>query len=691
LEAALETVGGPRFQHSIAAPRQLQIQQVSLLENESERLARWSRASDGTITLFLKGPTSGKQALSLRGSLPAPIQGTLPLGAVAVKADEIKSSRVHLYRQPAVRIDVSKAAGLTDTGRPTGDEDKPGLGRWTSSFQVQGPVPADAVLKLAPNRPQVRAKQVIALRREGEAWRGEVLLQLQVRDGLADEIRLEVPGSWIGPFAADPPASLRVLDLPDRARRTLVLYPRAAIEGESRLAVSSPVAPPTERMGVGPITLEGVDTAETMLVLPAQTEAGPLQWETQGLAPASLPAEYALVPGARGSLAAYRVVTQPFQASLKPAQPPRGNPQIVLADVSIAWQADGTWHGVAAFDLDPAGLETCTIRLAPECRLIQITAGEVPAVSTAVDDHAWQISLGTSPLPQRIEVLFAGMDADPAAAEERHFHAPEVLTVGQPPCPLPVLQSLWTLRGPRRFEAELGGDVPPAEPLDQELARLLAITELIQRAVDSPAHDPEATARWYRVWARRCVASRNRLKRLVAAADGTEAAETSRAQLEAIWRRQVQLAEHLGVPEISAPTPGETPPEDPVSLWRWSMDRSQPAIRCVAGRVSDPARAGVDRSSQAISLLCRPSRRDWLWGRILGAAAIVVGTIVLWFGTRGRRLTRAVRRHWHLAGVAVGLGWWLVLRPSVLGLVVVAVSLAAAISHQLSAISRKTA
>jgi hypothetical protein len=240
---------------------------------------------------------------------------------------------------------------------------------------------------------------------------------------------------------------------------------------------------------------------------------------------------------------------------------------------------------------------------------------------------------------------------------------------------LPVSQTLWTLRGPRRFEAELAGDVPPADSLAQELVRLRAITDLIERAVDHPAYGPEETARWYRDSARRWLASQNRVKRLVAATEGTRMAQTVRGELEAIQQRQAAWSECFDAGEVAAAPAGETPPEDPVSLWQRSVDRSQPPIRCMVEQVSDASHASVDQAPQAITLLCRPSRQDWLWGRFLGAGGIVLGTVVLWFGTRRAGPSRVLKQNAPWVGVAIGLGWWLVLRPSVLGLVLGAASL----------------
>ena len=44
-----------------------------------ERVARWSRATDGSIILFLQGPAAGVQQLSLRGVIPVPESRSLPL------------------------------------------------------------------------------------------------------------------------------------------------------------------------------------------------------------------------------------------------------------------------------------------------------------------------------------------------------------------------------------------------------------------------------------------------------------------------------------------------------------------------------------------------------------------------------------------------------------------------------------
>jgi len=42
-----------------------------------------------------------------------------------------------------------------------------------------------------------------------------------------------------------------------------------------------------------------------------------------------------------------------------------------LADVTLAWQTDGSFCGAAALDLEPAGVQQCLLRLPDGCELVQ--------------------------------------------------------------------------------------------------------------------------------------------------------------------------------------------------------------------------------------------------------------------------------------------------------------------------------
>ena len=658
-EAWLNTGGGVAFQHVVNAPPDLQVQRVSVLEGESQRLARWSQAPDGTLCLFLSGPVSGRQSLSLEGWLPAPAGGTLPLGAVGVKAEEVKSSVVHLFRRPSVRLEVANAAGLAETPAPAGDAERSPLDRWAKSYRVQGRVPPGAVLKLSPNQPKTVARQVTALRREAGAWRGEVRFKLRVRDGLVDELRVETPATWTGPFSIDPPAAVEVVRSTDRARRVLVIRPGTPIAGESSLTISSPLAfPPAERIGLGEVSLEGAETTDRILVLPVQTDLGPLAWEPLGLTPAPVPEEYAPPGPERGSVAAYRAGQQPFHALLKAAERPRGSPQVLLADVSATWQADGTCFGVAVFDLEPAGRGECTVRLPPGARLIQATAGDLPVACAAVDDTTWRVPLDTSDLPKRIEVLFSHAETDPVAAGSRRLCAPGVLD-------WPVRQTLWTLCGPSGFEVTPDPGVPAADRLDQELVRLRTTTEVIEKGVSLPTYEPDAMSQWYRLWARRWIASQDQVRRLLTESEPTEAAEAAREELEAIQRRVALVAERLGIGEVLAQVAQTMPPsEAPVALWRRNLEQSPSVLRSI-----------TDQAPQEIAFTCRHSPGEPLWGRLLGALGIAAAAGVLAVGVRREATLSALRRRLPLAGVAIGLAWWLWLRPSVVGCLIAGVSI----------------
>ena len=117
-------------------------------------------------------------------------------------------------------------------------------------------------------------------------------------------------------------------------------------------------------------------------------------------------------------------------------------------------------------------------------------------------ENRWQIPLGPSTLPQRIEVLFDGETATASEQPQWEFTAPDL---GD----LAVQQTLWTISGPPGFETEKPDDAGVADPLRQELIRLEDLTTAVELGSDTPIEEPGEGVRWYLPWARRWVAAWN--------------------------------------------------------------------------------------------------------------------------------------------------------------------------------------
>jgi hypothetical protein len=665
LDAQLKTSLGYHFQYRIPAPPELEVHKVSLQAENQEHVARWSRNREGLITVFLNAPVTGEQRLSLQGRLPTEKRGSVVLPILRIEAVATQGNTIQLFRKPAVVLRVVQAEGLTALQSPVASENTASLGRLVTSFQAKGNQPATFKVALSPNRPKIRATQQTSVRFDGEQREAKADFQIHVEQGQVDQWRLDVPSQWNGPYKVDPPSAIKVVAIPGDNRRRLILQPTAAVSGEYRLSVSGPLTlAPGDQVCAPQIVLQDAEIVEHLLVLPTQWQLHPVAWETQGLKPASLPSDFDALPVGRESFVAYQAERPSFQAILKPLV---GLPQVFLADIHLAWQADGTCHGVAQFDLQSAGMPHCWLQLPAGQELIQATVADVPAVPLRNTDQRWQIPLSPSAFPQRLEVLFRGRLAAPSTNGTCQLEAPTLEE-------WPIRQTTWTVYGPPLSQPGDPQGIKIIEPLEQEMVRLRNVNALIEQAAETTTEDPEQMVQWYRTWASRWLDLGSTIRRQLAlpTATATPQAEAARQvfskELESLCGRQSPTASRLAGTQVLAQLAAETPRTDrPTRLWLPGSDRSRPVLYGLAeGGVNT---IGISyRAVTARPLLPR-----------LGSLLVVAGVAAaLVWGVRHGRLEALIFRWPHAFGVLVGLAWWLWLWPSVLGWVIVLVNVVAA-------------
>ena len=664
-DAELLTTVGYNFQYRLLAPASLEVQSISVLEEGVERMARWSRAADGSVTVFLTGPVAGKQKLSLEGRLPTPGRGEFQLPALQVVDCELQTSGVELFRQPAVLVDLAKTVGLVESEASPVYGNDPELGRLVVAFSHDGTGPADATLVVSPNRPKLTARQITSLRRHEESWQATVDVQLGIAEGVLDEIRLDVPPQLNGPYQVNTPAALKVIDRPGGAMQ-LVVRPRSAVKDQYRFAVSSKVnLAAGERVSVPNVSVPQVKQPERLLVLPGRLRREQIAWETRGLDPISLPKDFAEVSAELESPAAYRVVGEDFQAVLTSPDRTRGKATIHLADVRIAWQTDGSCQGVASFDLVPAAQSHCSLHMPDGYHLVHVFVAGVPTTplpdgDPATTNNRYRIPLGSRAWPQRIEILFTARLPEPDPQRGRRFDAPRLGT-------LPVARMLWTISAPSQHAPQPPANARITTPAEHELLRLNGIARLIERGSNVAAEAPDEKVRWYRTWIDRFLASRDRLRRYIAEPERADSARTVRRELETTGRRQREIAQRLGTAELLARLSAKTPVAgDPAELWLRTLDRPNPTTQCT-----------LETETGSLFLVYSRADSDPLSHRLAGALGLVLVILVAGVGIGRGLLTNLLCRWPHLLGVVAGLAWWLWLSPSVLGWAIVLVSLVA--------------
>ena len=138
-EAQLSTTSGYLFQHRLTAPKNWNIEKVSLLEGNVERISRWSRDADGAVTVFLNDAASGQQRLMLYGRLPIePGQSWSP-PRVGLEQCDVRRSTIRLYRRPTVRLTIDGVQPPDKPAAARDSSDRLDLGHFIMEFPANSP------------------------------------------------------------------------------------------------------------------------------------------------------------------------------------------------------------------------------------------------------------------------------------------------------------------------------------------------------------------------------------------------------------------------------------------------------------------------------------------------------------------------------------------------------------------------
>jgi len=674
LDAGLDTTGGYHFQHRVELPPDFEVEGISVREEEVERVARWSIDSKGRLVVFFTGPVAGPHRLALRGRWRTVGLKQVQLPRFSIDGARLQSSTVDIYRRPAALVVPVQIDPAVEIERAAGSPDDRQLGRLVARLRSGGGEPVRAALSLAPNRPSVRGDQLVRLiPGEGGSWTAELDCRVEVDNGLLDEIVLDVSPVLAGPFrvTADPPAELAVTERPD-GRRRLVLRPPSAIAAGYQFRLSSPLSPERGSRPEAPrVAWVGTEELRRLVSLPMRDGERSLGWETRGLRPTPLPDGF-VPPAGAGEFATFEAIGEPYEAVLRSAPPGSQRPRVTLADVHLAWWADGSVYGVAAFDVQPGTATSCPLHLPAGYHLISVTVAGVPITPSRSGPNRYDLPLGPKWLAQRVEVVFRGaLPLRPGAGRQR-FEAPWLSD-------LFVEQTLWTVSGPPEFEPEGPAGADPRSRWRHDLLRLRTTAQLIEAAAGTEM-DPVSTPHWYRRWARRLAATRAALLRELNARGGpiqAQAGQAVQAAIREVDQSQSLLAARLETSQVLADCYADPwAAAGPAELWRQTLPHGRGV-----------ARYGFHEAAPSLSTGYHRTQSDSIVYRVLGAFALLLGV-----AGAGWLLHRGLLRRWFaqwpaLFGVAIGLAWWLWLSPSVLGWGIVLGSLGAAL---LSARRRST-
>jgi hypothetical protein len=652
---ALVTIsGGHSLQLGLQGPPGLMVESVSLLEDDLQRVSRWSVNGEGRITVFLSGPLNGRHRLALRGRWNFGDPAALAHPFVEILGAKVDKREFHVYRQPAVLVQIVQAPGMVPINgeAQTSADFGSVVGRFTADSAS-----TEVSLTVAPNEIRSRGVMATIVERAGDAWNAELHYHLHVQEGLVDSLQFDIPPQWSEPFRVDAP--FKVVPIPGELRRQLILYPPKPVSDKYQLRVRGRVAPSAgDRLRVPDIRPLGAGETERFVVLPQQRDRQQITWETLGLTSAKLPLGFAPGRSVQNSLA-YQVTGESFQASLRAVERATAAARVTLADIHVVWQRDGHFEAVGAFDVDPGGTPGCTLLLPGGCRLLRATVEGLPSQAVERANGHWRMMFQSQQLPQHVEVVYAGPIFN-ASGGQRRFPAPQLENMD-------VGQTLWRIDGP----SDIGAGRPvnserTSDPVRHELGRLASISSLVRLPAEvTGEHLPEEIARWYRSWRSRFAASRAALRWNLHAArqsstptEATVAASQFDAQLEAVDGR---LRGTSGAGFSAAPAPNA------VDLLQVTRHESSPTFFHVAGQAAE------------LTLVYPQPLVEMPWPRWLAAICLLTMLGVAAYLLVGKTLPAFAP--WFVAG-SIGLVGWLLLAPSAAGLALFAVACLIAVRAQ---------
>jgi hypothetical protein len=649
--AELNVVSGYLFQYRLVCPKEFAVQSLSVKKDGMELVGRWTREDDGAITVFLTGPAEGRHKLKLHGSAPLAGKTTITIPKASIEQVAYETTLVRIYRRPGVLLEITSPAEA-ETLSQNSEAETAVPGRLVRAYRVSDKASLLGSVVLEPNNPVFEAQQLVWLRQEDRQWRAGVEYRVQVLKGVVDEFQCEVSPSWIGPFTTTSTDDIRVSGAPGERRR-LTVVPRHAIQGEYTFGFAGLLKfEPGERPALPEIALRHSRELSRWAAMPRMLQGQETRWETIGLEDVKLPQVFA---GAIDPLLfdICKATSDRPEAVLRQQGQNNASPRISLADIQVAWQTDGAWRAVAAFDLVPGGISVCPLQLPPGSEMISASIDGIPARAQSLKQGGWQLNLHSDRLPQRVTVVYRGTMAEADGPGTRDFAA---VLLGE----IPVEQTLWTVSGPTCFALGESAEKDPLRAAEREWLRLRRLDDVIDRAANLFSEDNTETWRWYRLHLRYWAAARSAVLRQLLPISQTGAGRAMQKELETLENRQRKLAARLEMSEVLLKLLTATPPASEPEQW-WSdmlFDRETAVGFEQKGRLA------------SLSLNYAWAEKSQTLERFWAICAIAAFLAIFLWGIRkgfwNRLLEFSPSANYLLFGL-IGIAWWLWLSPSWLG------------------------
>jgi hypothetical protein len=383
--AEVTTGGAAAFQHELKLPADFRADDVSITEDEAERLVSWTQQGQ-KLSLFLRDATTGIQNIVMQGQDVIPDGSSLTIPISWFKNADVGEFSVRVTHDPSWQVEVLDDRQLplapTDTNSAVLEQPELFLGK----FRVDGK--SNAVqIRLTPHRPARRSERWTRVSQEGGTWLWRHVERL-VDDGQITA-RIVWPNSWVTNGTVELSPTLKELTrrpVLDGIELTVQSLPEATgpreIVFESRPTISASSTTPRaiERLR-SPHTLD-VEQSEQHWLISAPLKDWLASSATSELTPVtesdSLP-EKLLSAAERNALTWFQLSGTQVLEIAPPASPaPPPAPKLLWIDTTV-WVADGAIReGLTWLLVQPQGLRELRLQRPDDVRWTAVFINDRP-------------------------------------------------------------------------------------------------------------------------------------------------------------------------------------------------------------------------------------------------------------------------------------------------------------------------
>ena len=657
--ADVSQVFGKCLIHRLRAPAGMEIEEITVSEQASDNSLpiRWTRPDSSHVTVFLDRPTSRPHVLRLRGRIRATPGGNVAVPQIVLQGAERGEIRFDLYRDPGVLVTwtAPRTAPLKISQEPSARNSTEILvGRY--KWRANEPS-SNRFLNLRENRRSFTADTVTTVEATDEGQTVKLSARVRVLQGVIDQLQLSAPSSFQEPYVLHP-VTLGVVEQiedSDAGRLITVLFDRPVREGEVlELQCSGQLISSADGLLAIPDLLLNKSRGGTRFVmLPTQLDQRDMEWRTAGLKREPLPKDMQSLSPATTKQLPYKIVSRRFSAQEPPYRGPLRNAALRQALVDGVLDARGSLTATASFVMQPGRATHCSVRLPEGARLMQLVTDGSPVRRDPLANGAWRIPLGPPLLPRVIQISYL---VESQAFESRiHLVPPEVL-IGDATLPCPVVD--WQIRpvgGLRIRPTAIGSKT--SRTIQAE-SRYRILSEVWGDSAALAAELPvDEVGSWFRAWESHLHnAWREANAEYVTTDEELVLRVTPRSgKKPVLW--QSLFEGEAAAATIAALSPSPTyPPTVP----------RQPTSSLGTGAVyltSDPV--------GQLEIGCSQLTVGNAWRWLAALVALAVGIMLEKRLQFQPEWISALHAWPHLLAFALGVTWWSLLTPSVVGLLIV--------------------